>query len=282
MFILLFCGVFLSFFSLKAEGQNKNLADGNPPLTSQMVERFAGLMEWSLDLRFSSADREAVRKQLVNFWQTKDEKNIKAVLDMLAFEKNLASADEAKKRELQPQVKRKVLEALENDRADALNRLLLEIYNKNLKTAESEFPADGGNLSALVGKWQVLHGNSIYGADIKTGKIGEGNAMIAEYDIRPDGRVIFSFVLQQTNFGCTTRVKTSKTGRASVSGSRVTFAYEGGTTVSEDNCNRQNNYTKKLPAEKETFDFRLERSESGKTQFCFANAKLKDCAVKVK
>jgi hypothetical protein len=106
--------------------------------------------------------------------------------------------------------------------------------------------------------------------------------MIAEYDIKPDGRVAFTFVLQQSNYGCTTRVKTYKTGRAVVSGSRVTFDYDaGGTTISEDNCNAKYNYTKKLTAEKETYDFQL-KSENGKPKFCFANAKLNDCAIKIK
>jgi hypothetical protein len=115
-----------------------------------------------------------------------------------------------------------------------------------------------------------------------SGRIGDGNSMIAEYDIKPDGPLAFTFILQQSNYGCTTRIKTYKTGRAIVSGSRITFDYDaGGTTISEDNCNARYNYTKKLAAEKETFDFQM-KSENGKPQFCFANAKLKDCAIKTK
>jgi hypothetical protein len=145
-----------------------------------------------------------------------------------------------------------------------------------------DFSESGDDLSPLVGKWQVLHGNSIVGVDVNSGRIGDGNSMIAQYDIQPDGRVVFTFVLQQSNYGCTTRIKTSKTGRTVVSGSRVTFAYDaGGTTASEDSCNAKNNYTKKLPAEKETFDFSVERKD-GKINFCFASQKLKDCAIKVR
>lgn len=134
----------------------------------------------------------------------------------------------------------------------------------------------------LAGKWQVRHGNSIVGVDINSGRIGDGNAMIAEFDIRPDGRVIYSFVLQQSNYGCTTRIKTSKTGRAIISGARLTFAYDGGSTMSEDNCNAKHNYTKKLAPEEETFTFDLKRGSDGRPQFCFANAKLKDCASELR
>jgi hypothetical protein len=277
----LLCLIVLAISTNSICAQNKTLTDGNPPLTGQMVERYAKLMEWSLDIRFLERDREMLQKHFVTYWQTNDRKNIKAVLDTLAFEQNLASQPEAKKQEIQSQLKEKVLAALREDEGEPVIKLLLDIYQRSQTSTDLE---TGGtaDLSALVGKWQVLHGNSIVGVHQPSGRIGDGNSMIAEYDIKPDGRVAFTFVLQQANYGCTTKVKTYKTGRAVVSGSRVTFDYDaGGTTISEDNCNAKYNYTKKLAAEKETFDFQL-KSEKGKPQFCFANAKLKDCAIKVK
>jgi hypothetical protein len=264
-------------FSFEVFGQGRILADGNPPLTSQMIDHFVSLMEWSLGVEFSANDKAAAEKEILAYWQKKDEKEIKAVLNILDFEKNLSNASETKKREIQPQLKKQLLETMEKDSSDRLNVILLAIYKKNI-----EANSVAGDLGSFIGTWQVLHANSIVGVDINSGRIGDGNAMIAQWEIKPNGGVIYSFILQQANFGCTTRVKTSKTGTAIISGSKVTFDYNGGTTVSEDNCNRNNNYTKKLYAEKETFDFKLGRDSSGKSQFCFANSKLKDCAVKVK
>lgn len=274
---LLLFTIFAMVFAVNTFGQDRVLADGNPPLTNQMVERFIGLMEWSLDLQFSDSDRSKVEKQLVKYWQMNDEKEIKPILNILNFEKNLATASEAKKREIQPQLKEQLLEAMEKDSNEPLNAILLAFYKRN------DGPTNvSGDINSLVGKWQVLHGNSIVGVDINSGRIGDGNAMIAQWEIKPSSSVIYSFVLQQSNFGCTTRLRTSKTGTVSISGSKVIFNYSGGTTVSEDNCNKNNNYTKKLAAEKETFDFKLGRDSNGKSQFCFANSKLKDCAIKVK
>lgn len=264
-------------FAVQSFGQNKTLADGNPPLTGTMIERFVGLMEWSLDVQFSNENRAAVEKQLAEYWQTNDEREIKAVLNILNFEKNLANTSEAKKQEIQPQLKKQLLEAMEKDSSNTLNAILLAIYKQNNESA-----LDNGDLSSLIGKWQVLHGNSIVDVDVNSGRIGDGNSMIAQFDIKPNGQIIYSFVLQQSNYGCITRLKTSKTGAVTISGSRLTFSYTTGTTTSEDNCNRSNNYTKKLSAEKETFDFKLGRDSGGKPQFCFANGKIKDCAVKVK
>jgi hypothetical protein len=277
LFAVLLCAV--SFGAAAAYAQDKTLADGNPPLTASMVERYQNVMEWTLDAGFNSTERAAIEKQIVEYWRASDEKNIKAVLQTLDFETKVSNTSQAKRQEMQPKLKQAVLEALEKDSGDRMNALLLKVYRKNQSAAED---SGSGDLSRMVGIWRVLHGNSIVSVDQSSGRIGDGNSMIAEYDIKADGRVAFTLVLQQANYGCTTHIKTYKTGRALVSGSHVTFSYDaGGTTQSEDNCNARYNYTKKTPAEKETFDYQL-KSENGKPQFCFANAKLKDCAIKVK
>ncbi|MEZ5427119.1 MAG: hypothetical protein R2747_12690 [Pyrinomonadaceae bacterium] len=256
------------------------LAAGNPPLTQTMVNRLTGLMEWSLDSHLSDEERSQLRRVVIAYWKNGDQKSIRSILDTLAFEEKLAGVSEDQKSSVQPQIRRQLLEAFEKDPAEPLNKVLLGAYKRNGETDSAKTPNGGGSLSDLVGRWQVSHMNSMTTENVYTGAIGDANGMIAEYDLRPDGRVIFSFYLSQNNHGCTTRIKTTKTGRASVKGSTVTFAYESGTTTASDSCNGKNNYTKTLGKTSETFNFDLKR-ESGKTQFCFANSQLKDCAVKL-
>jgi hypothetical protein len=276
------CSLAFVLFASGALAQQPNVvADGNPPLTGAMVERLADLMEWSLDARFSGAERAQLLKVVSGYWKAGDEKSVKSILDTLAFEQKLASASEDQKRSLQPQIKRKLLEECEKDAAEPFNRLLLAVYRRNQAETELDPGAsDAGSLAALVGRWQVRHANSMTTQNVYTGALGGGNGMIAEYDIKPDGRVIFSFYLTQNNYGCTTKIATSKTGRVAVSGSRAVFDYEKGTTESTDSCNAKNNYTKSLGRTRETLDFAV-RTENGKKQFCFSDGKLKDCAAKV-
>jgi hypothetical protein len=141
--------------------------------------------------------------------------------------------------------------------------------------------ADSVNsLAELVGRWQVSHMNSVTSKNVYSGAIGDANGMIAEFDIKPNGRVNYSFYLSQSNYGCTTKIKTSKTGRAIVEGSKVTFAYDSGTTTSQDSCNAKFNYTKNLGQTADVYEFAI-KSENGKRYFCFADERLKDCAVRV-
>ncbi len=281
-FALLLSAGILCGSIVRIEAQSDVLAAGNPALTAPMINRVVALLEWSLQISFATQDRTSLQQIVVHYWQQKDAKSIHAIHNMLAFEQKMQGWSNEQKQQAQPQLQQKLLENMAQNSADEMNRLLQTIYRRSHSpnAATSLSPSHTASSNALAGKWQVLHGNSIVSADRTRGKIGEGNGMIAEYDIKPNGQVIYSFYLQQSNFGCTTRLKTSKTGRAVVAGSRITFTYDEGKTIGEDGCNAKYNYTKLIPASSETFTFEL-KSANGKSQFCFANEQLKDCAVKV-
>lgn len=267
-------------FTSSAFGQSKNvLADGNPPLTQTMINRLTTLMQWSLDSDFSEEERSELRSVVISYWKSGDEKSVKAILDTLAFEQKLTAASEEQKQNLQPQVEQKLLEEFEKDSAEPFNKILLAAYKRNHDASNAAVRA-GGLIENLTGRWQVSHGNSMTTQNVYTSVLGDANGMIAEYDIKPDGSVIFSLFLSQNNYGCVTKIKTSKTGRVSVNGSRAVFIYDKGTTTSSDSCNVKNNYTKALGKTSETFDFNI-KSEQGRKQFCFSDGNLKDCALKL-
>lgn len=273
--------ILLSIAPAFAQGKNV-LADGEPPLTQSMVNRLVGLMEWSLKAEFSADERVALRNSVVGYWRSSDEKSIKSVLDILAFEQKLSAASSDQKQSLQPQIQQSLVKAFEEDPSDPMNEVLLNVYRRSNgdSTDARAVSNGGGSLAELVGRWQVSHMNSVTTQNVYSGAIGDANGMIAEFDIKPNGRVIYSFYLSQVNYGCTTRIKTSKTGRVSVNGATVTFDYDTGTTTSQDSCNAKYNYTKNLGRTSDVYEFGF-KSENGKQHFCFADAKLKDCAVKL-
>jgi hypothetical protein len=271
----------LVLLTVSTFAQSKNvLADGNPPLTQTMVNRLTTLLEWSLDTDLSAEERSELRSIVISYWKNGDQKSIKSTLDTLAFEERLRSADEAQKQSIKPDLQQELLKAFRQDENEPMSKILLTAYERN--HAEINSTRNGANESFenLVGRWQVSHGNSLTTQNVNTGALGDSNAMIAEYDIKADGSLIYSFYLSQNNYGCTTKVKTSKTGHISINGSQVIFTYDKGTTTSSDSCNAKYNYTKPLGKSSETFNFTLKR-QNGKPQFCFANDKLNDCAVKL-
>jgi hypothetical protein len=273
--------ILLTFVSVSAQ-RNNVIAAGDPPLTQSMVDRLSGLMEWSLDTELSQGERSALRTSIVGYWNNSDEKSIKSVVDILAFEQKLARSGDAQKRDLQPQIQASLLKVFEEDPNDPMNKVLLAAYRRSHSNSAGVGAAatGGGSPADLVGRWQVRRMNSVTTRNVYSGAIGDANGMIAEFDIKPNGQVMYSFYMSQVNYGCTTRIKTSKTGRAIVNGSRVTFSYDSGTTTSQDSCNAKYNYTKNLGRTSDVYDFGF-KVENGKKHFCFADAKLSDCAVKV-
>ena len=269
----------LILFAAAVSAQSKNvIADGQPPLTQTMVNRLTRLMEWSLNTDFTDDERTALKSAVTGYWQRQDQRNIKSVLGILDFEQKLATATEEKKQEVQPRLVEALLKAMTDEPNDPLNQVLSSAYRRAHNAAAPAVSA--GRLADIAGRWQVSHMNSLTTQNMYSGAIGDSNGMIAEFDIKPDGRVIYSFYLSQVNYGCTTKLKTSKTGRVTVNGSRLTFNYATGTTTSQDSCNAKYNYTKDLGLTTDVFDFNL-NSKDGKRQLCFANDKLKDCAVKL-
>lgn len=273
----------LILFSSVSFAQNRNvLADGNPPLTSAMVDRAGSLFEWALDSNLTNEERLKLKNILTSYWKNGDDKAIKSVLDTLAFEEKISAVSEEQKRNVKPELQKELLKVFRQEKNDPLSELMLAVYDRD--RGENNFGSiaknGNGSIEKLVGRWQVSHMNSIRTQNTYSGAIGDANGMVAEYDIKPNGNVIFSFYLSQNNYGCVTKLKTSKTGRVSVSGNQLIFDYDKGSTTSTDSCNAKNNYAKNLGKTSESFEYDLKR-ENGKTQFCFANDKLKDCAIKL-
>jgi hypothetical protein len=266
-------------FTAAISAQSRNvIADGQPALTQTMVNRLTRLMEWSLNTDLNDEEHTALRSAVMGYWQRREDKEIKAVLNMLDFEQKLATATEDKKREIQPQIQESVIKAMEEDPSDPMNQVLAAAYRR-IRSA-STTPGSAGSLGDIAGRWQVSHMNSLTTQNVYSGAIGDSNGMIAEFDIKPDGRVIYSFYLSQVNYGCTTKLKTTKTGRVSVSGSRLVFNYTTGTTTGQDSCNAKYSYAKDLGPTTDTYDFGLS-TKDGKRQLCIANDRVKDCAVKL-
>ncbi len=127
--LVLFAAILGGGFSLAA-AQTGILADGNPPLTSSMINRLVGLFEWSLEIEFSAKDRADLQKTIVGYWKEPDAKSIASLRDTLAFEQKLQTWSDAQKREAKPQIKEKLLENFEQNQSDPMSNLLLAIYRR--------------------------------------------------------------------------------------------------------------------------------------------------------
>jgi len=208
------------------------LAEGEPPLTSSMVEDVAGFFGWLFESRFTPAQRRELERVLVATWRANDRKEIEAVAQFGQFNAKLAAADESKRAEVRAAMLPEVLKQVRADASD-FSRLLLGVFEAGAASragggthaqsqgaaAQSQADAVGGE--SLLGSWRaselgmISYQNSITGAS----RPGRGTTM--QYRFLPGGRYEYNGYLETTMYNCTTTVFNPVAGTYRVEGDKI-------------------------------------------------------------
>jgi hypothetical protein len=105
-------------------------------------------------------------------------------------------------------------------------------------------------------------------------KSGYGSANM--HEIHANGSFDYANYAQISLYGCTTELSTSMKGRASISGSQVTFSYISGNVKGKDSCKTEG-FTR--PAQIRPSTYQLER-DGNHLRLCEVGAKIQNCLYK--
>ncbi|PYT96582.1 MAG: hypothetical protein DMG38_23225 [Acidobacteria bacterium] len=105
------------------------LVSGNPPLTSQMVNKGIGLFEWLLDAQLTIEQRAQFRDSLVDSWKTSRRDDIDATVNVLNFQDQLGRKTPEEQRLLREVLREKYLDLMRQTPNDVLSRWVLNIYD---------------------------------------------------------------------------------------------------------------------------------------------------------
>ena len=119
-----------------ALGQNANapenpttvLAEGDPPLTVELVDRTSGFIEWLLDVPLTDGQRQTIRDGLVESWTSNNREDVEGILDLLQLEAQVRELDEATRLALRAQVQPGLVQQLRDQPEDEGAQWLLAIY----------------------------------------------------------------------------------------------------------------------------------------------------------
>ena len=110
----------------------------------------------------------------------------------------------------------------------------------------------------LVGDWHygAFGSTNYYNPDngSYSAPSGTGNA----WTFKPDGRFVNAQLVQQSFYGCTTRVFWYDKGTYATSGGRLTLRSEGMYMKSEDTCNARYNYERTVDGHNETLAYAID------------------------
>ncbi len=104
------------------------LAEGDPPLTVELVDRTTGFIEWMLDVPLTDGQRQTIREGLVESWTSNNREDVEGIADLLQLEAQVREMDEATRLALRAQVQPDLVQQLRQQPEDEGAQWLLAIY----------------------------------------------------------------------------------------------------------------------------------------------------------
>ena len=259
------------------------LAEGEPPLTSSMVEDVAGFFGWLFESRFTPAQRRELERVLVATWRSGDRKEIEAVAQFGQFNAKLAAADEAKREEVRGAMLPEVLKQVRAESSD-FSRLLLGVYDAGVaaraggdtrarpEDAPSQSRPDAAGVEGLVGSWRASELGMISYQNSVTGASRPGRGTTMQYKFLSGGRFEYNGYMETTMYNCTTTLFNPVAGTYRVAGDRLTLVPKTNKWQQRNNCAASMN--KELPGklDPETYALRF-TNEAGGRRLCLTSPK---------
>jgi hypothetical protein len=136
--------------------------------------------------------------------------------------------------------------------------------------------ANTSNTRELFGKWAWANtGSSIRDY---TGKTIAGSGSRFTYEFSPNGTVEYVGIMHSASLaGCRLEAFSTKKGKFSIDGNRMTIAWAPASFSRDDTCTPSQNYKKTLPAETETQTWEIKHEDYGRTLLCINSKGSETC-----
>jgi hypothetical protein len=128
-FIFLIFNLGVSQTTVHAQERDVVLVEGNPPLTQLMVDKGAGLLQWSLEIKLSSEQKSMLQTVMVRVWKEKNAKEMQSILEMVEIHDKVIRMSEAERNNVRGQLQAAILKNLRNDPDDEMSRMLVSAYD---------------------------------------------------------------------------------------------------------------------------------------------------------
>ena len=223
------------------------VAADDEALPAGALTKVVKLMEWALGSPLSEAERMQVQETQTAAWRA-NEGPARANLRMLVQVYDLVQTMPADQKE-------KIREQMRASMGQTLR--------------QPGMPAE------LVGEWSSMHTSSVQFTNPNTGSWAppSGNGM--QFKFFADGRFQSASLIQSSLYNCTMTINAFEEGVIEIRGGQFTFKSKGGTLDSKDTCSASSNYKKTLPANDQTYNWRMDRDQWG-AKFCIVRAGIRE------
>jgi hypothetical protein len=131
--ILLLCAAAALVLAMPAPGRSQVLVPGNPPLTEEMIGRFAEYFEWAFSMRLTNDQSSVLRKYAVDIWKKQSKDDMELISNTVLIQIELSKADPKQVAVIQASYEPQALEALRKQPNDPIAAWLLTVYDSSHK-----------------------------------------------------------------------------------------------------------------------------------------------------
>jgi hypothetical protein len=282
LFLLVLCvGLIGGAMNVSAQtGSDKVLVSaGGKTLKQSDVDAIIEFYEWASQTRFTSEQREQYSQLKAAEFRRNPAEAKKGNDQVKGFLPQINSSSPSEKERVRKAFNDNFIQQIRKATDDAEAQFLLGVYdaarggNNGGETAandangagDSENSSSGGDVSDLIGKWAWgRSGSTTYAAG---GAMLGSNGSRHTYQFAANGAVEYTGIMNVMTGGCNMQIFKTMKGRANLSGGTLTINWQPATFTRDDSCSPSKNYTKKLPAETETFQIKF-KSDYGQKQLC--------------
>jgi hypothetical protein len=126
--------------AMPAPGRSQMLVPGNPPLTEEMIGRFAEYFEWAFSMRLTNDQSRVLRKYAVDIWKKQSKDDMELIANAVLIQIELSKADPKQVAVVQAIYESQALDALRKQTNDPIAAWLLTVYESSHKVLAQGHP----------------------------------------------------------------------------------------------------------------------------------------------
>jgi hypothetical protein len=130
---LLFCVAVVLVLTMPVAGRSQVLVRGNPPLTEEMVGRFAEYFEWAFEMRLTNDQVSVLRRYSVDIWKRHSPSEMEEISNVVRLQVELSKADQRQLAVIRANYEPQVLDALRKQPNEPMAVWALAVYDSSHK-----------------------------------------------------------------------------------------------------------------------------------------------------
>jgi hypothetical protein len=258
---------------------DKVLAQGNPALTQNMVEKSRGVFEFAFGGVMTDSEKSAYQSELIKQWRNNEVETIKTIQTMVEIYDKAAGATREQLLGLQKEMQAPLVKELRNQAGnDALANLLVNAFDRiqglNVKQGgnlppqnnvrqQNQTAASGEIPREILGEWVKSNVSGSYITDGINYSTPNGEKLIIHF--YPNGTYKSIYHVQSSmSIACTMIVDIFSNGTYSVGQNTLNLNEKYNHTNSKDSCVARYNYQKDNQPRNYAYPAYIEQSENGR------------------